>query len=126
MIDQVIANIITSVLLSRYALYALAFSFVFWLLYVSIMSLYRRKKQLLAGMLFYILLPVGFVVDVVYNWTVGNLVFLDWAREATLSQRMVRYIKSDTGWRSALAVWVCRHLVEPWDQGHCKLEQSSR
>lgn len=122
MLEQVLANIISTMLMSKYFLYALGFTVVFWILYVSIMTLNKRKKQLLTGVAFYLLLPVGFIVDVIYNWTLANIIFWDLAREATLSQRLVRYIKHDNSWRRSVAIWICRRLIEPWDQGHCHLD----
>jgi ABC-type uncharacterized transport system fused permease/ATPase subunit len=123
MLEQVLANIVSGLLMSKYFLYALGFTVVLWILYVSIMTLNKRKKQLITGIAFYLLLPVGFIVDVLYNWTLANLIFWDLAREATLSQRLTRYIKHDNTWRSTIAVWVCTHLIEPWDQGHCHLDK---
>lgn len=122
MIESLLANLLSALVMSKYFLYALLFTLVFWVLYVSIMTLNKRKKQLVTGIAFYLLLPIGFIVDVLYNWTLANLIFWDVAREATLSQRLVRYIKKDTSWRYTVSVWVCKHLIEPWDQGHCHLD----
>jgi hypothetical protein len=123
MIEQIISGLVTALLSSKYFLYVLAFTFIFWVLYVSIMTLNARKKQLLTGIAFYLLLPVGFIVDVLYNWTVAQILFWDFAREATLSQRLTRYIKTDISWRLTIAVWICTHLIEPWDMNHCHLDK---
>ena len=122
MVESILANLVTAFIMSKYFVYAVLFTLVFWVLYVSIMTLNKRKKQLITGIAFYLLLPIGFIVDVLYNWTLANLIFWDLAREATLSQRLVRYIKHDNSWRCTVAVWVCKHLIEPWDQGHCHLD----
>lgn len=103
-------------------IYALLFSLVFWILFVSIMTLYKRRKQLIAGFLFYTLLPIGFMIDVVYNVTLGSLIFWELPHELTLSQRMTRHIKEDDGWRKKVATWICSKLVEPWDYNHCHLQ----
>ena|SRR3990167_829883 len=126
MIENIISYLIAALLTSKYFLYALAVTLVLWVLYVSIMTLNRRRKQLITGIAYYTLLPVGVIIDVVYNWTLASLIFWDWPAEPTLSQRLTRYIRGKAGRRRSAAMWICLHLIEPWDQNHCKLNQYVR
>lgn len=114
----------------RYVLYfAAGASLVFWLLWVNLNVLHhqlqrrRGARRVLVALLFYLLLPVGYVVDVGYNKTIAALLFLDWGRELTLSARLKRYIAFPNGWRTRFAVWIARRLVEPWQPGHIGLER---
>ena len=73
-----------------------------------------------------LLLPAGvifYVIDVVFNFTFGSILFLQlpyinghWYQ--TLSMRMA-YNKTQTGWRSKIASFVCSNLLDPFAQGHC-------
>lgn|SRR4030066_1348753 len=125
-ITSLISSAAMSLFFSKYGLITMGVfllcTFIFWILFVSIMTLQKRKKQLIAGLVFYSMLPVGFIIDVLYNFTFGSIVFWEWAKEATLSQRMTRHIKGNSSWRKTVATFICKHLVEPWDRNHCHLE----
>jgi hypothetical protein len=110
------------------------FTTVFWLLWVNFNVLHNRMEEdtgarkMIVGAAFYCLLPVAAFVDVVYNKTVGAVLFLEWGHEPTLSMRLTRYIKNkDKGntlfglKRDAIAVWIATRLIEPWQPGHIGL-----
>lgn len=100
-------------------------SVALWLLYLYSMPIIRRYETmgpaqrvallLLAGPI----VAAGYMLDVLYNLIIATVLFLDWPREWTLTARLVRYLKTDTGWRADIAGWICRYLLEPVDPGHC-------
>jgi len=63
---------------------------------------------------------VGFVGDVLYNLTVGTVIFLEIPRELTLSSRMKRlHLRNIDDWRGKLAAWVCTNILNKYDPtGH--------
>lgn len=103
-------------------------TFFFWFIYATIMRVLQKRataKKYSVAWCFWtvvggLLLAVGFPYDVVYNYTWGSLVFWQFPRsgEWTFTARLQRLVK-DTGWRSVIARWTCRYLVEPWDTDHC-------
>lgn len=119
-------------------LYAFAFTLVFWLLWVNLNVLHNRMekrrgwRKALVAVFFWPLLPFGALVDIVYNKTVGTILFWEWGCETTLSMRMTRYISGRTcdklgrvnyGYRVAVAAWISTRLVEPWAPGHIGIEK---
>lgn len=112
-------------------------TFVLWFLFAHLMILRDFLEQKAKGKWYYyplkaagyILFAVGYAYDVVYNQIIGTIIFLDWPREATLTARLQRYLHEDVyggtemipGWRYQLAMWTCKHLIEPWDPDHCDL-----
>lgn len=97
----------------------------FWSLYLSVSSLflaYQNKKIPKAVIpLAYIVLAVGAMVDMVMNFTLFTLIFLDIPKEILVTKRLKRYIKSYVGWRYKLAMWICGNLLNPFDKSgnHC-------
>lgn len=94
------------------------------------------------------ILGIGIVVDVVYNWTFGSLLYLQWPKEwkETFSVRVCRerknivrryipyLIKGEdiggtsyrgfathglSGYRRRLSEWIFQKLLKPVDPNHC-------
>lgn len=63
----------------------------------------------------------GYLMDVAANLFIAPLVFLDWPREALVTARLIRYKRTDTGWRNRLATFICEHLLDVFDPtgDHC-------
>ena len=109
-----------------YALYTALFLWVFWYLYLIVMGLYRAK---LKGKLTWPVkvlgapaLIIGIIVDVVAQYTVATVFFLDLPRkgEHLVTDRLQRY-SAGTGWRKAKADWICSNLLDVFDphEDHC-------
>ena len=108
---------------------AVLYCYVVWLLYVLVMGFYRAylAKRLHRGTVtFWLALPavaVGYVADIVLQWTVGTVLFLDLPRsgENLLTARLVRYSRGHDHWRKRWAEWICTHLLDPFDPkgDHC-------
>jgi len=136
MIDAILTNLVTAVLTSKYVLLPLAYGFaatlVFWSLWVTLNVAYNRKKRLAYRLLLIALAIPGLIVDVLYNATIGTILFLELPKETTLSMRLTRYLSgrtpnklgtADYGYRVPVAVWIATNLVEPWQRGHLGLEK---
>lgn len=91
--------------------------FFFWLLWIVIMGLSRARDE---GRLSPLMIKIGtataymgLVWDVLCNIFICSFLFIEFPREATLSQRLRRLVML-TGWRSDLALWIAVNLVNPF------------
>lgn len=99
------------------------YAYVLWLLFLAVMALnwrWRALPKVVKG----IALPavlVSVALDVLFNITIGTLLFMELPREWTFSQRVGRY-KRRIDWREPLATWICANLLDPFevDGAHCK------
>ena len=73
-----------------------------------------------------LLVLIGAATDVLYNLTIGTLLFMElprvWKGEWTLSQRMKRIRREGKGgYRLRIADFVCERLLNPYDpdKHHC-------
>lgn len=97
-----------------------------WAIYVLVMAIYRlhlAKKLTTAG---YVLAApfaaIGFALDVMGNFTLCLLLFMDWPREWTITGRLKRYLRGQKGWRYDVACWICTNALDPFDAqdgAHC-------
>lgn len=109
----------------RVALYLIAFLWLFWVLYVFTMGMYRAKLQgrltkpaLVLGYPFVVL---AVVADMLCNVTLAALLFREWPRELLVTKRLQRYLAGPDGWRKDRARWICQSLLDPLDarDRHC-------
>lgn len=111
--------------MSAVLLVALAYLYAFWCAYVLVMGIYRAHlADRLVGLNKVMALPVvaiAYAMDVVANWIIAPLVFLDWPREALVTARLVRYKRDDHGWRRQIADFICERLLDVFDPtgDHC-------
>ena len=111
--------------------WALAYLYVFWLLYVLIMGFYRawlaHKLSKVALVLALPAILVGFMADLLANWTFATL----WFRELPerplelVTDRLSRYLGvTDDNWKKQHANWVCKTLLDYFDphDTHCSPE----
>lgn len=105
----------------------LGYLWLCWGLYVLVVGLYRSylSKKLTRTTIFLSIpfVATGFIIDVISNFTIATLIFLEWPKEFLVTDRLVRHIKSKKGWRCSLAQWICQHLLDPVDPSgsHCKI-----
>ena len=104
----------------------IAWMWCFYVLYVLVMGVYRAHLTQRLSLVAYVLLVpfvvLGFVVDVLTNIIIASVLFADPPRELLLTTRLQRYVAgSGTGWRKAVATWVCDTLLDPLDprDEHC-------
>lgn len=96
--------------------------YALWLFYLAIMNLKRAKDAgTMTKAALILALPigiVGYVLDIAVNVIIGTLLFLDLPklRHLTLSARLSDYYEADsTHWRSRLAGWLARNLLNTYD-----------
>lgn len=112
-------------------LYTAGFLYLFWVMYIFIMGLYRAylmnrltPLMLALGSPFVLL---GGLMDVFSNMTIASVLCLDVPREWLVTKRFEKYIRyspTSTGltlWRYRVAKWVCDNLLDPFDPdgNHC-------
>ena len=111
------SNIAYAVGVSVLALYAL------WGLFLAVMNLKQAKDfgdlSPIAYKLGYPMLFIGYLLDVLVQLTIANLIFWDLPRELTVSARVKRLCLKD-GWRGRRARWWREVLLAPFDRsgGH--------
>ena len=60
------------------------------------------------------------LMDIVFNLIPATGIFLDPPHELLFTKRLDRYEAQGDGWRYAVALWICRNLLNPFQQGgHC-------
>jgi hypothetical protein len=108
----------------------LAALWLFWLLYVFTMGLYRAMLSgRLKGLSLVMCAPVvavAFIVDLVMQFTVFAIVFAEVPRDWLVTHRLRRYMRDlpPAHWRRRWADYLCRHLLDPFDPtgAHCDSE----
>jgi uncharacterized membrane protein YhaH (DUF805 family) len=68
----------------------------------------------------YTLLWIGLVLDMLLNWVVMTLVFVELPQEVLTTQRVRRHKFHSTGWRQKVALFFCRNYLTPFDANHCE------
>lgn len=112
-----------------YTWHAFLFAYLCWLLFLAIMNLKRAKDagtiSKPALFLGYPALAVGLVLDVLVNVCVYSIIILDIPKELLTTAHLDRTLATyKTGWRRAVALWICRNLLDTFDPSgpHCKSE----
>lgn len=94
-------------------------------LYVAIMKMREVKDRLWrlhwpVRWVCYLILLIGLIFDVLLNWVVCTISFLEFPREFLTTSRVVRHKYQSTGWRQAQAKYWCEHWLTPFDNKHCE------
>lgn len=93
-----------------------------WFIFAALMALKRRAERYAWPWAALIVLRglfiLGYIYDVIYNTTVGSLLFWEWPRVEPLTARLKRHYLV-VGWRGSLARLFCDKLIHPIDKGHC-------
>lgn len=98
------------------------YTYGLWLLFLAVMALNWRwhTLPLTVRILAAPAVLLAVLLDVLFNVTLGTLLFIDLPRQWTFSQRVGRY-KKRIDWRAPLAQWICANLLDPFEvEGHCK------
>jgi len=105
--------------LPRTLLALTALSVVTYIGYIKVMFIYRKKKaDELKWYHWVIGIPMAIVflpLDVLVNTILGTLIFLELPKEWLFTQRLDRHGKNG----SKFAIWVCKYLLNPFDEDHC-------
>jgi hypothetical protein len=103
----------------KYLAMLLALPHTLWVCYVFITAVDRvraagglsRTARVMAAPV----LGLGIVLDALTNLTVATVLFLQLPREAFVTQRLKKLVKT-TGWRSRLAGWIGGNLLNAFDR----------
>lgn len=111
-------------------------SFVLWIFFVNVMWMKRNKDKIPKYLmpLAWVFVGLGMILDVTFDLIFGTILFQqlpDYHKgmslhDATLSHRLRKILRGESGIyksykRYKFALFVCRHLIEPWDSNHCGL-----
>ena len=105
----------------------LAFSpWLLWAAYVLVMGIYRAHlAKRLGAFTTALALPwvlLGYALDVLVNLTAASVLFVELPGELLVTSRLQRHVDATAGgWRHRLALWICDHLLDPFDPtgNHC-------
>lgn len=109
------------------ALYLLLYLYIFWCFFILVMGVYRAhlsgRLDGMARWMAYPLVALGLVLDVLAQYIIATVVFLDWPRhkEYLVTLRLQRYIRGPIGWRRRWASAICDNLLDLFDPTgeHC-------
>ena len=105
--------------------WTIGFLWAFWGVYVLVMGIYRAHlAKRMTPVTLALSLPfvaLGYVMDVLANITIASVVFVEPPQEILVTDRLKRHINHGTGWRQALASYVCDHMLDMFDPSgnHC-------
>lgn len=100
--------------------------YALWVFYLAVMCLKSANdsnKLTKWGKAFaYPVLWVGLFLDFVINLFVLTVVLLELPQEYVVTARLSRHVKDTSGFRHAIAIWLCSNLLDPFDPSgcHCK------
>jgi hypothetical protein len=100
----------------------IVYTYIFYLLLVVTMGAKAAWPQLsiVPKVLLVPAALVALVMDMIFNLIPATVIFLDPPRELLFTKRLDRYEAEDAGWRYTVAVWICKNLLNPFQQGgHC-------
>lgn len=103
-------------------------TFALWMMFIPVANLVNRHNEKpYTGLRYYIILVFVYIfvlIDVIYNYTYGALLFLEFADNdrKTLTSRLKHYLRTEPdSVRGKMAYFICAYMIEPWDAGHCSL-----
>lgn len=97
---------------------------ILWLIFINVMTWKKHKEKIpkLIHYPLYVIAAIGYVIDILFNWVYGTIIFLELPRQLTLSERLREALIKDDSWRFKLAYFFCTKLIEPWDWNHCEIQ----
>lgn len=100
------------------ALIILADLYLFFILYVACMGMIRAHDEgKLNWLLWALCVPfvaMSWIIDVTHNVTLFSLIFGEWPRELTVTERLKRHVNEHT-YRGKIARWMADNLLNPFD-----------
>jgi len=95
-----------------------------WIFYLAFMNLKRNKDKIhpIIRNLFIPLYVIALLLDVLFNITVGSLMFLERPKEWLFTSRCERHKAESKGWRLRNATLTCAYMLNPFEpsiDGHC-------
>lgn len=91
-----------------------------WVLYLSAMSIDYAISE---GKISPICIPFAMILylfilylNMIVQYFIFTILFLDFPKEDTVSDRLSRYKNNHVGWRNKLAIWIGSHFLDPFDR----------
>lgn len=109
-------------------IYAMFLPFALYVFYLAYCTLHVARDNgklaatpLLVRAVAWLILCIGYALDVLFNVTVGTLMFLELpnVRRLTFTARCSAHLQTQ-GWRGDRARWVCFGWLNPFEAGHCR------
>lgn len=101
-------------------------AFTLFMYFLAFLTVYRAhlngnlaKAAPVTRAVCWIIVAIGWVIDVTFNFTVATAAFMEWPHQATFTQRCSSHL-DEAGWRGDLCRWVCSQLDLFEEGGHCK------
>lgn len=111
--------------------FVLVYLYVFWLMYVLVVCLYRAHLDARLNGFTKVLaapaLAIGYLIDLLANWAFASLWFWELPKSPLelVTDRLTRYMNGPDGRKKSHARWVCETLLDPFDPSndHCKIRE---
>lgn len=97
--------------------------YAMYLLFVVTMAAKAAWENLtiIPRVLLFVPALVAVLLDAAFNLTLATVLFVDHPQEWLFTQRLNRYKYGDSAWRTTVAVWICKNLLDPLQSGgHCR------
>lgn len=98
------------------------YTYLFYLLFVVTMAA-KAAWPTLTTVPRVLLAPpavLALLMDIIFNLIPATVIFVDLPHELLFTYRLDRYEAQGKGWRYTVALWICRNLLNPFQQGgHC-------
>lgn len=101
-------------------------SLVLWVLFIVFATAKRKRSENMFFEAVFAIIAVPFaVIDSLLNIVYGSIIFLQFPhyKRLTLTARLIYILSEKNGWRYKLASFICKRMIEPWEQGHCALDK---
>lgn len=103
-------------------------AFTLFVYFLAFLTVYRahlngsleNARPLTRGVC-WIIVGMGWVIDVIFNWTLGTAILLEPPRQLTFTDRCQLHLKAPT-WRGRFCREICSQLDLFQDGGHCERE----
>ena len=96
--------------------------FVYFLAFLTVYRAHLNgnlaKAAPVTRALCWVIVAIGYVLDVTFNFTAGTAGFFELPRQLTLTTRCKSHL-GDAGWRGDRARWICSQLDLFQEGGHC-------
>jgi hypothetical protein len=103
-------------------IYLLLLPPVLWLFYLASMNLIANKDKVIKPVKYLgaIVVLIGIVLDVLFNWIWMTVLLLEVPQEWLTTARLKRH-QITLGWKGNISRWMCKHLLSPFDAtgDHC-------
>jgi len=86
--------------------------------YLAVMNLKRNREALtpIVKVFAYPALGVGLLLDLVFNFTIGTIMFLEIPQEWLMTARLNRHLLDrHNDWRDVVADWFAKNFLDPFD-----------